>query len=190
MREWSSSAISLSFVLHATYAKAYRFVKWLFALPLIALSYKRMSAIIKFNENNLLVMENIARAVQRWRHQWDITPNEIVHAVLARDAAVFNPEMLPQFLYPKLSNNMHLFMVLHLNSRLRSFVVHLVPDAAGSLGQKGRNYSQDVAELLKQSNLHIISLSSDGDLEHCPYQASLLSRYEELLFNRCDIVTC
>jgi hypothetical protein len=54
-----------SFVLYATCAKAYRFIKRLFALPSIALIYKRMSAIIKFNEDNLLSMENIPRAVQR-----------------------------------------------------------------------------------------------------------------------------
>jgi hypothetical protein len=108
-------------------------------------------------------MENIPQAVERWRYQWDIALNEIVHAVLAGDAVVFNPEMLPQFPYPKPSNKMHLFMALTLNPRLRSFVVHLVPHPAGSLGQKGRNYSQDIAELLKQSNVHIISFSSNGD---------------------------
>jgi hypothetical protein len=96
---------SLSFVLHAICAKAYRFVKQLFALPSIVLIYKGMIAIIKFNEDDLLAMENIPRAVERWRHQWAIAPNEIVHAILAGDAAVFNPEMLPQFPYPKPSNN-------------------------------------------------------------------------------------
>jgi hypothetical protein len=108
----------LSFVLHATCAKVYRFAKRLFVLPLIALIYKRMSEIIKFNEDNLLAMENIPRAVEHWRHQWDIAPNELVYVVLAGDAAVFNPEMLPHFPDPKPSNNMHLFMVLPLNPRL------------------------------------------------------------------------
>jgi hypothetical protein len=177
-------------VLHATGAKAYRFVKRLFALPSIELIYKSMSAITKFNEDILLAMENIPRAMERWPYQWDIAPNEIVHVVLAGDAAVFNPEMLPQFPYPKPSNNIHLFLVLPLKPRLRSFVVHLALHPAGSLGQKGRNYSQDVVELLKQSNVDIISFSSDGDRGHCPYQASLLSRYEELLLSRCDIAAC
>jgi hypothetical protein len=98
--------------------------------------------------------------------------------------------MLVQFPYSKPSNNMHHFMVLPLNPRLQNFVAHLVPHPAGSLGQKSRNYSQDIAELLEQLNVHIISFSSDGDRGHCPYQASLLSRYEELLFSRCDTVPC
>jgi hypothetical protein len=38
--------------------------------------------------------------------------------------------------------------------------------------------------------MHIISFSNDGNREHCPYQASLLSRYEELFLSRRDIVTC
>jgi hypothetical protein len=95
-----------------------------------------MSVIIKFNENRLLAMENIPRAVERWRHKWDIALNEIFHAVLAGDAAVFNQEMLSQFPYLKPSDNMHLFMVLAVNPKLRSFVVHLVPHPAWSLGQK------------------------------------------------------
>jgi hypothetical protein len=181
-RQRSSSVTSLSFVLRATCAKAYQFVKWSFALPSITLISKRMSAIIKFNKDNLLAMENIHRAVERWRQRWDIAPNEIVHAVLAGDAAVFNPEMHLRFPYPKPSNTMHLLMVFPLNPRPQSFVVHLVPNSAGSLGQKGRNYPQDIVELLKQSNVHIISFSSDGDQGHCPYQASLPFRYEELLF--------
>jgi hypothetical protein len=189
-RQWPSSAISLSFVLHATCAKAYRFVKRSFALPSIALMYKRMSAIIKFNENNLLAIKNIPRAVERWGYQWDIGPNEIVHAVLTGDAAVFNPEMFPQFPSPKPSDNMHLFMVLPLNPRLRSFVVHPVSHLAVSLRQKGGNYSQDITELLKQSTVHIVSFSNDGDRGHYPYQTSMLSRSEELFFSRCDIVTC
>jgi hypothetical protein len=99
-------------VLHATGAKAYRFVKRLFALPSIELIYKSMSAIIKFNEDILLAMENIPRAMERWPYQWDIAPNEIVHVVLVGDAAVFNPEMLPQFPYPKPSE----LIVLHSKS--------------------------------------------------------------------------
>jgi hypothetical protein len=57
---------------------------------------------------------------------------------------------------------MHLFMV-SLNPRLRSFVVCLVPHPAGSLGEKSWNYFQEIAELLKQSNMHIIVFSSDSD---------------------------
>jgi hypothetical protein len=38
--------------------------------------------------------------------------------------------------------------------------------------------------------MYIISFSSDGDRGHCPYQASLLSKYEELLFSRSDMVAC
>jgi hypothetical protein len=78
-------------VLHTTSAKAYRFVRRLFALQAIALIYKHMSAIIEFNEDNLPAMENIPQAVERWRYEWDIGTNDIVHAVLTGDAAVFNP---------------------------------------------------------------------------------------------------
>jgi hypothetical protein len=189
-RHWSDSALSIAFVFYATSAKAYRFAKAFFALPSISLIYQRMGATIHFHEENILQLEMIPRAVARWRAQWEIDPNLIVHAILAGDAAVFTPEVVANYPYHRPSNNVHLFMVLPLNPTFRSFVVHILPHPTGSLGQAGQDCYQKIAASLSESGVQIISFASDGDRGHCPYQMALLAHYEALLWGGDDIVTC
>jgi hypothetical protein len=66
-RQWSASAISLAFVLETISAKAYRFLKKLFALLLVALIYQRMREKMKFSEETMLQREKIPSAVHQWR---------------------------------------------------------------------------------------------------------------------------
>jgi hypothetical protein len=150
-RHSSDSALSIAFVFYATSAKAYRFAKAFFALPSISLIYQRMGATIHFHEENILQLEMIPRAVARWRAQWEIDPNLIVHAILAGDAAVFMPEVVANYAYHRPSNNVHLFMVLPLNPTFQGFVVHILPHPTGSLGQAGQDCHQKIAASLSES---------------------------------------
>jgi hypothetical protein len=189
-RHWLSSTISISFVLHAACAKAYRFAKHLFALPSITLIYKRTGCEIKFHGENILAIDKISQAAELWRSQWDIASGKIVHAVLTDDAAVISPGTLPNYPYSKPLNNAHLFMLLPANPRLRSFVVQILPYPGSRLGERGQQSDQKIADILRESNVQIISFSSDSDWAHCVSQINPLRIDKELPLARCDIITC
>jgi hypothetical protein len=72
-RSWSASAMSLSFVLYAISAKAYRFLKSRLALPSVSVISERIGPIIHSREHNLLSRDAIGSAVQQWRLQWDVS---------------------------------------------------------------------------------------------------------------------
>jgi hypothetical protein len=58
-RSWSVSAMSLSFVLYATWAKAYRFLKSNFAFPLVSLIFERIDPILHSREHNALSTDEV-----------------------------------------------------------------------------------------------------------------------------------
>jgi hypothetical protein len=170
--------------------KAHRFAERLFALPSITLIYKRIGCVIKFHGENIPAIDKISQAAELWRSQWDIVSAEFVHKMLAGDVPVFSPEMLPNYPYSKPSNNGHLFLVLPVNTRLRSFVVHILPYPGTSVGQTTQQYYQKTANILRESNVQIISFANDGNRAHCADQINLLRIYEGLLLARCDIIAC
>jgi hypothetical protein len=188
-REWSASATSLAFVLDATSAKAYRFLKSLFALPAISVISEQMGPKIDSCERSILTTDDIGGAVQNWRIQWGVSVDEVVFAVLAGHGAAFNPQLLSQYRYPQSCTNVHAFMVSPINPRMRSFLVHILPHPSGSLGQSGAGLSRKIADILSVSKVHIILTATDGDRGYCPYQSQLIETYRDLFLGKQDIVS-
>jgi hypothetical protein len=189
-RSWSASAMSLSFVLHTTSAKAYRFLKSNFALPSVSVISERIGPILHSRERNLLSLDAVGGAVQSWRFQWGVSPDDIVPAILAGDAASFVPQKLREYEYRDSSAHVHAFMVLPINPVLRSFVVHVLPHPNGSLSDRGEELYRSIVDILLELRVQIISIATDGDRGFCPYQASLFPKYEDLILGGWDIVAC
>jgi hypothetical protein len=67
--EWFASAIGLAFAFDATSAKAYRFLKFLFAPAAISVIYERIDPKIDSYERSILTRHDIDSAVQNWEIQ-------------------------------------------------------------------------------------------------------------------------
>jgi hypothetical protein len=141
-------------------------------------------------DRSILTTYDIGGALQNWRIQWDVSVDEVFFAVLAGDAAVFNTQLLSQYRYPQPCTNVHAFMVLPINSRMRSFLVHILPHPSGSLGESGAGLYRKIVDILSVSKLQIISIATDGDRGYCPYQSQLIEKYRDRLLGKQNIVSC
>jgi hypothetical protein len=86
--DWPASTITLSFVLYSTAAKEYRLLKSIFALPSVYVIYEWMGQKIDFRERGIFKLDEIGGLNREFRD------DDIVFAILAVDATVFDLQML------------------------------------------------------------------------------------------------
>jgi hypothetical protein len=72
---------------------------------------------------------------------------------------------------------MHVFMVLPISPRLRSFILNVPLHPWGSLGAQGPEFYPGIVDILLASKVQIISITTDGDRGYCPYQTNLIGEY-------------
>jgi hypothetical protein len=93
-RRWTDLLLSLAFVLYALSAKAYRFVRLLMPLRSVSQLYQRLGPKIRFLKDRLTTLDGIASVCQAWRNRENIPPDDIIHVILACDAASFKPDQI------------------------------------------------------------------------------------------------
>jgi hypothetical protein len=184
-RRWSEFLISLAFVLYATSAKAYRFVKKLLSMPSVSQLYERLGPKLNFLKNRLTNMRGIELICMHWRQMHNIARDLIIDAVLAVDAASFKNTVIDG----KECTSCFAYLVLPVNPNFPSFPVHLFPWKCGVMGQQSVQQCEQITRKLRKQNINILSVASDGDRSYIPYQKDLFDRYEDRIDKSLEEIT-
>jgi hypothetical protein len=177
-RRWSNQLISLAFVLYASSAKAYRFLKGIMPLPAVSLLYQRLVPRLHFLKDRLTATDGVGPICEAWRQQHGISPDETIDVILGCDAASFKPDEI---------NNgrcayCFAYLIMPLNPRFPACVCHLCPLESGALGeQEGMAACKRVVAELGQWKVRVVSVATDGGRSYATYQTSIFKVYAAYL---------
>jgi hypothetical protein len=107
-RRWTDSLLSLAFALYASSAKAFRSVRLLMPLPPVSQLYQLLGPRLPFLKDCLTTLEGITSVCQVWRNRKNIPPDDIIHAILARDSTSFKLFIKPTEVFSAVSVNLKL----------------------------------------------------------------------------------
>lgn len=183
---WSNYFISLAFVLYATSARAYRYVKRLIRMPAVSTIYERIGPRLNLMKSNLGSLTSLSEIVTEWQISRGIDPDLVIDAVLGCDAAKFQDAEINGLQ----CTDCFAFLVMPLNPTIPTFVVHLCPHTSGSM-KEGINYCTKVVEVLHQkSNIRIRSIATDGDRAYMKFQENIFwSYFDDIQLSLDEICT-
>jgi hypothetical protein len=177
-RRWSDLLMSLAFVLYASSAKAYRFVKMLMPLPSVSQLYQRLGPKLRFLKEGLTDITKIESICEQWRRQQAISPDETIHVILGCDAASFKAEEING----QQCASCFAFLVMPLNPQFSTCVCHLCPWESGAMGEvAGLAMCKRVIEELEKCHVNVVSVATDGDRSYLIYQQNIFKHYESRL---------
>jgi hypothetical protein len=194
LRRWSRHTIRLMYVIYATSPKAYRLLGYLMAVPAVSTLYETYGPKLKNIESLLQNREAIPQIVENWRDKINrrgdeptLPSDQIVDAVLGIDAASFSPTVLHD---SELVRYCYLFLVMPLNPSFPDFTVHLFPYQSPSLGKElGPAMCLEIARLLKEQGVRILTFATDGDRGNVEAQRDLFESYKGRLHLDIDALS-
>jgi hypothetical protein len=174
-RTWSPTALSMCYAVYGTSPAAYKLVRRIFPLPAVSTLLEVVGPRLKRERQCLTTPAGIPVLVRKWRKKHALDNDSVIDAILGCDAANFSPTRLPTGPV----NHAYLFHVMPIRPDLVSLTARLMPHPSNSLGVTGKKFYDDICDILRQSNINILSYASDGDRGNLTDQGTLFEMYEK-----------
>jgi hypothetical protein len=185
-RRWTRHAKDIMFVLYASSPKAYSLLSELMAVPSVSQLYKVFRPLLEEIELSLQNTDQIPSIVHSWRAKEKLADDLVIDVILGVDAASFAPTELPGHDRPVRYS--YLFHVMPTNPEWTSFTIHLYPHASPSLGQKGYDLYNKIANSLLNQKVKVLTYATDGDRGNLLAQKKIFDSYREYLDEEMEVI--